>query len=59
MILSVPKEFCDVNTLSQHFSEAYPEDPIVEISVAFDVSKLTQLDFEREKARSARMYCEK
>lgn len=59
MILSVPKEFCDVSTLTQHFAEAYPDDSIVEISVAFDVSKLTELDFAREKARRARIYCEK
>jgi len=58
MILSVPKEFCDVSMLTQHFAEIYPYDAIVEISVAFDVSKLTELDFAREKARRARIYCE-
>jgi hypothetical protein len=59
MILSVPKEFCDVSMLTQHFAEIYPYDAIVEISVAFDVSKLTELDCAREKARRARIYCEK
>ena len=59
MLVSIPKVICDTTTLSQHFSEAYPDDEIVEINVSYDVSKLTKLDTERERARKARIFCEK
>jgi hypothetical protein len=59
MLVEIPKARCTISMLSQHFSEAYPEDEIVDISVAYDVSRLTKLDIERENAKRARKYCEK
>ena len=59
MLLSIPKVICDTGTLSQHFSEAYPDDKILDINVSYDVSKLTKIDIERERARKARIFCEK
>ena len=59
MVLSIPKENCETGLLNQHFTEAYPDDEILDISVAYDVSKLTKIDTERERARRARIYCEK
>ena len=59
MVLSIPKEKCQTGLLNQHFAEAYPDDEILDISVAYDVSKLTKIDTQRKRARRARIYCEK
>lgn len=58
MLINIPKRFCNVRSLEQHFKEAYPEDEIGEISISHDVSKLTKINFEREKAKRARRFCE-
>ncbi|KAJ4436072.1 hypothetical protein ANN_18699 [Periplaneta americana] len=39
-------------------SEAYPEMEIQDIQLAYDISKVSVLDKEREKVYQARMYCE-
>ena len=45
--------------MHRHVTEAYNDDTIVEeVQVAYDVSKLTELDLKRENSRRARMYCE-
>ena len=59
MVVNIPKARCTNSMLAQHFSEAYPEDEIADINVAYDVSQLTKLDIERERARKARIFCEK
>ena len=59
MVLSIPKENCQTGYLNQHFAQAYANDEILDISVAYDVSKLTKIDTDRERARRARIYCEK
>lgn len=59
MLVNIPKAHCTNSMISQHFSEAYPNDEIVEINVSYNVSRLTSLDTERERARKARIFCEK
>jgi hypothetical protein len=59
MLVNVSKSYCNVATLTQHFCEAYPNFEVVEINISYDVAKLTKLDTERERARKARIQCEK
>jgi hypothetical protein len=58
MVLRIHKENCQTGLLNQHFAEAYPNDEILDINVAYDVSKLTQIDNDRQRARIARIHCE-
>ena len=44
MLVNIPKAHCTNSMISQHFSEAYPNDEIVEINVSYNVSRLTSLD---------------
>ena len=45
--------------LSRHFREAYPAWPVEDIQPAYNVSKLTALDARLDRARKARIYCER
>ena len=45
--------------LNRHFREAYPAWPVEDIQPAYNVSKLTALDAKLERARKARIYCER
>jgi len=58
MLLRIPNEHCQTGLLNRHFVEAYPNDEILDINVAYDVSKLTQIDTDRQRARRARIHCE-
>jgi hypothetical protein len=59
MLINVSKPYCNVAKLTQHFNEAYPNFEVVEINISYNVGKLTILDTERERARQARIQCEK
>lgn len=58
MITKIPSKNCDSADLHRHFREAYPEMEIQDIQLAYDISKVSVLDKEREKVYQARMYCE-
>ncbi|TRY76367.1 hypothetical protein TCAL_11352 [Tigriopus californicus] len=58
MLVGVPESQCSLANLRRHFHEAYPNYPIEDIQLAFDVSTLCDLDAKRELARRARVYCE-
>ena len=58
MITGIPPGYCTKEVLSKHFSEAYPSWPVEDIQPAYDVSKLSALDADRERARKARIACE-
>ncbi|XP_065225724.1 calcium permeable stress-gated cation channel 1 [Planococcus citri] len=58
MITDIPRRNCDVNDLARHFREAYPEYEVQNIQLAYDITKVSQLDQERDVAHQARIYCE-
>ncbi|XP_046401066.1 calcium permeable stress-gated cation channel 1 isoform X1 [Ischnura elegans] len=58
MITNIPRAMCDKNDLQRHFREAYPEMEIHDIQLAFDITKVSAIDKEREKAYQAKQYCE-
>lgn len=58
MITNLPIKKCDSDDLRQHFCEAYPELEIQDIQLAYNISRVSVLDKEREKVYQARLYCE-
>ena len=59
MISGVPDTYCTKEFIHRHIIEAYNDDSIVEeVQIAYDVSKLSELDRNRDKAKRARIYCE-
>ena len=44
--------------VQRHISEAYHDNIVEEVQVAYDVSKLSWLDQKRDNASKARLYCE-
>lgn len=58
MITKIPVKKCDSFDLRRHFREAYPEMEIQDIQLAYDISRVSVLDKEREKVYQARLYCE-
>lgn len=50
MISNIPKDKCFRNILTQHFNEAYPEDVVVDVQLAYNISKLVRLDKKRQIA---------
>jgi hypothetical protein len=58
MITRIPVKNCDLVDLRRHFCEAYPELEIQDIQLAYNISRVSVLDKEREKVYQARLYCE-
>ena len=59
MISGVPDTYCTKEFIHRHVIEAYNDDSIVEeVQIAYDVSKLSELDKNRITAKRARIYCE-
>lgn len=58
MITDIPRRNCDVNDLTRHFREAYPEYEVQNIQLAYDITKISKLDQDRDNAHQAKIYCE-
>ncbi|XKL63810.1 hypothetical protein PGB90_006174 [Kerria lacca] len=58
MITDIPRRNCDVNDLSRHFGEAYPEYEVQNIQLAYDITKVSKLNQDRDAAHQAKIYCE-
>ena len=56
---NIPSEKCKEELLRQHFADAFPDIPIKDLRVAYDVSKLTSLTAQLMDASDARIYAEK
>jgi len=55
-IEKIPHVLCTVDNLYKHFQEAYPDFPIQDIQLAYDVNKLTSLSYELRNVREAKVY---
>lgn len=58
MITKIPSKDCDSADLHRHFREAYPEIEVQDIQLAYNISRVSVLDKEREKVYQAKLYCE-
>lgn len=58
MISNIPRHNCDADDLHRHFREAYPEFEVQGIQLAYNITKVSQLDKERETASQAKIYCD-
>ncbi|XP_046676490.1 calcium permeable stress-gated cation channel 1 [Homalodisca vitripennis] len=58
MISNIPRRSCDADDLHRHFREAYPEFEVQGIQLAYNITKVSRLDKERETAYQARLYCD-
>ena len=55
-IENIPRSMCKEEQLRQHFSDAFPDIPVKDLRVAYNVSKLTTLTAQLEDASDARKY---
>ncbi|WAR18222.1 CSCL2-like protein [Mya arenaria] len=58
MVANIPKDKCFKNTIVQHFQEGYPEVTVSDVTFAYDIAKLMELDAKRVAAQEARMNSE-
>ncbi|XP_066584176.1 calcium permeable stress-gated cation channel 1 [Prorops nasuta] len=58
LITDIPKHQCNVENLSYYFKEAFATLTVEDITLAYDVRRLSALDIERDSAEQARLYCE-
>ncbi|XP_020293493.1 CSC1-like protein 2 [Pseudomyrmex gracilis] len=58
LITDIPKHECTVENLSEYFQQAFPNLTVEDITLAYDIKRLSKLDEERDCAEQARLYCE-
>ncbi|XP_059482443.1 CSC1-like protein 2 isoform X2 [Neocloeon triangulifer] len=58
MITNIPRQYCDKDDLQKHFREAYPHIEVIDIQLAYNITKVSQLDKARETAAQAKVYCD-
>ncbi|XP_043261646.1 calcium permeable stress-gated cation channel 1 [Colletes gigas] len=58
LITEVPKHQCNVQTLIDYFKEAFPTLTVEDVTLAYDIRRLSALDAERDCAEQACLYCE-
>ncbi|XP_072767766.1 calcium permeable stress-gated cation channel 1 isoform X2 [Anoplolepis gracilipes] len=58
LITDIPKYQCTVENLTEYLKEAFPTLTVEDISLAYDIQRLSKLDAERDCAEQARLYCE-
>ena len=58
-IENIPELVCSVEYLKQHFSEAYPDYPIQDIQVVFNVTKLVDLSRKLDNVLDCIKFCQK
>nr|XP_031835277.1 CSC1-like protein 2 [Nomia melanderi] len=58
LITEIPKHQCKVETLIDYFKEAFPTLTVEDVTLAYDIKRLSALDTERDCAEQARLYCE-
>ncbi|KAK0092006.1 hypothetical protein PV326_002385 [Microctonus aethiopoides] len=58
LISEIPKDQCDIRNLIIFFRNAFPTLTIENITLAYDVKRLSTLQAQRECAKQARLYCE-
>ncbi|XP_076171762.1 transmembrane protein 63 isoform X2 [Ptiloglossa arizonensis] len=58
LITEIPKHQCNVQTLTDYFKEAFPTLTVEDVTLAYDIRRLSTLDVERDCAEQARLYCE-
>ncbi|XP_047108351.1 calcium permeable stress-gated cation channel 1 [Schistocerca piceifrons] len=58
MITNIPRKFCDSADIRRHFQEAHPDVEVDEVQLAYDITRVSALEKQREKAYQAKLYCE-
>ena len=58
-IENIPENVCSVEFLQKHFAEAYPDFPIQDIQVVFNVTKLIALRRKLENVLDSKTFCQK
>lgn len=58
LITEIPRHQCNVQILTDYFKEAFPTLTVEDVTLAYDIKRLSALDAERDCAEQARLYCE-
>ncbi|XP_037072136.1 calcium permeable stress-gated cation channel 1-like isoform X2 [Pollicipes pollicipes] len=58
MITSIPRQACNRNSLLKHFQEAYPMVGLQDIQFSYNISRLMELDQQRDAMFQARLYAD-
>lgn len=58
LITEIPKHQCDSENLKKYFRGAFPQSSVEDVTLAYDIKRLSILDAERDCVEQARLYCE-
>lgn len=58
LITEIPKQQCNVQVLTEYFTQVFPTLTVEDITLAYDIRRLSALNAERDCAEQARLYCE-
>ncbi|XP_015436121.1 PREDICTED: CSC1-like protein 2 [Dufourea novaeangliae] len=58
LVAEIPKHQCKSETLTNYFKEAFPTLTVEDVTLAYDIRRLSALDAEKDCAEQARLYCE-
>lgn len=58
LITEIPKQQCDVQSLTDYFKQVFPTLTVEDITLAYDIRRLLALNEEKDCAEQAHLYCE-
>ncbi|XP_003707570.1 transmembrane protein 63 isoform X1 [Megachile rotundata] len=58
LITEIPKHQCNADALAEYLKETFPTLSVEDVTLAYDIRRLSALDEERDCAEQARLYCE-
>ncbi|XP_053972346.1 calcium permeable stress-gated cation channel 1 [Hylaeus volcanicus] len=58
LITEIPEHQCKVQTLIEYFKEAFPTLTVEDVTLAYDIRRLSALDMKKDCVEQARLYCE-
>ncbi|XP_076761110.1 transmembrane protein 63 [Xylocopa sonorina] len=58
LITEIPKHQCNIQILTDYFSHTFPTLTVEDVTLAYDIRRLSALNIEKDCAEQARLYCE-
>ncbi|CAL7936228.1 unnamed protein product [Xylocopa violacea] len=58
LITEIPKHQCNVQMLADYFKQTVPTLTVEDVTLAYDIRRLSALNIEKDCAEQARLYCE-
>ena len=58
-IENIPRKMCEIDLIKGHFAEAYPDFPIYDVQVVYNVTKLIDLSQQLENVHDSLKFCKR